>query len=146
MRRALKIIGWIVGVVIVLPIVAAAIVMLVANVDWGRRLIEQTVARLSDDRVTMTGLSGHFPDDLHLAHAALRDREGAWIIVDDLTLRWLPSRLLRKNAQIDLLRAGRVHLLRLPVSTSPEHEKNLPVRVDIDRFEVDRMEIGAPIA
>ena len=41
MRRALKWIGWIVGVLIALPILAVVAVMIFANTGPGRALIEE---------------------------------------------------------------------------------------------------------
>ena len=38
-----------------------AFVMIVANMDWGRRLIEQATAQVSGGQVTVAGISGHFP-------------------------------------------------------------------------------------
>src|SRR5436309_3424093 len=150
MPRALKILAWAIGALVVLPIVLISLVIGVANMDWGRRLIEQATARGSGGQLVVAGLSGRFPDDLHLTHAEVRDADAVWMGVDDLTLQWSPSRLLHHDLHIGQLRAGRVQLLRLPPpSTSPKRSTGpfeLPVRIDIDRVEVDQIDIGAPVA
>jgi len=147
MQRTLKILVCAISGLIVLPVVGIAFVMIVANMDWGRRLIEQATAQVSGGQVTVAGIAGHFPEDLRLTRAEFRDRKGLWLSIDDVRLQWSPSRLLRRGLQIDLLRAGHVSLERLPPFTSPERtESELPVRIDVDRIEVDRMDIGAPLA
>ncbi len=149
MPRALKILAWTLGALIVLPILLIAFLVSVANMDVGRRLIEEVTAQLSGGQVTVTGLSGHFPDDVHVARAEVRDAQGPWLVVDDLRLQWLPSALRERRLHVDLLQAGRVSLLRLPAVTSPKSSTQsfeLPVRIDIDRLDVGRMDISAPIA
>src|SRR5205807_7936967 len=43
--------------------------------------------------------------------------------------------------------AAQVQLLRLPAPTAPrESSSTLPVRVDLGEVEIDRLELGAPIA
>ena len=79
MPRALKILAWAIGVLVVLPIVLIGLAIVVANMDWGRRLIEQATAHGSGGQVAVAGLSGRFPDDLHFTHAEVHDGEGAWM-------------------------------------------------------------------
>lgn len=150
MGKAVKIVAWIAGVLIVVPVVLIALLYGLASVDWGRRLAEQAIAQLSGGQVVLTGVSGQFPDDLRIAHAELRDAGSPWLAADDVALRWSPFELVRERLEVALLRAGRVQLLRQPApSTSREATSapaKLPVRVDIARFEIDRLEIGAPIA
>ena len=55
MRQALKILGWSVGVLLALPIVLGALLLFVANVDWGRRLIEHASAQISGGQVVIAG-------------------------------------------------------------------------------------------
>ena len=146
MPRALRILAWATGALIVVPVVAIALVFVVANMDWGRRLIESTTAQLSRGQVLLTGISGHFPDDLHVAHAEIRDDGTPWLTADDVTLQWWPSALAHQQLQIQLLRAAQVQLLRLPASRENSTSSRLPVRVDLTQVEIHRLDIGAPIA
>ena len=145
--RAVKILAWMAGVLIVVPVIAIALVFVVANMDWGRRLIESTAGQLSRGQVLLTGISGHFPDDLHIAHAEIHDGGTPWLTADDVTLQWSPSALGLEQLDVQLLRAGQVQLLRLPTTSrqSPTSSR-LPVRVDLAQVEISRLDIGAPIA
>jgi translocation and assembly module TamB len=146
-RRAFKILAWVASVVIALPLVLVGFLYVAANMDWGRRLVETGAGHALGGGVVVSGLSGHFPDDLRLAHAEVRDAEGPWLIADDLALAWSPSRLSRKALKIESLRAGRVQVLRLPPQSEKESERGeLQGRIDVDRLEVTRLEVGTPIA
>src|SRR5438045_7644845 len=148
MSRTLKILAWTIGVLIVLPLLLITLVVTVANVDWGRRLAERMTAQLSGGNLVLTGVSGHFPDDLRIARVEVRDEETPWLNAEDITVQWSPARLTRKMLQVELLHAGRVELLRLPGRSPPREEREfrLPVRIDIAQLDVDRLDIGAPIA
>src|SRR5207244_8365486 len=117
--RALKILAWASGALVVLPIVLISLVIGVANMDWGRRLIEQATARGSGGQLVVAGLSGRFPDDLHLTHAEVRDADAVWMGVDDLTRQWSPARLPHRGRHIGPFRAARAHPLRPPPPSAP---------------------------
>ncbi|HZI84240.1 MAG TPA: hypothetical protein VFF44_10025, partial [Casimicrobiaceae bacterium] len=148
MRRTATIVALTAGGLIVLVVVLIGLVVAAANADWGRHLIEAASARWSGNRIIVTGLSGRFPDDLRIAHIEISDENGPWIVADDLALRWSPSQLSRKNLRVQLLRADRVQLLRRPPpwAGSGTESHQLPGRIDVDRVEVDRLDVGAPIA
>jgi translocation and assembly module TamB len=147
MRRALRILAWVAGVVVVLPVVLIGVLYFAANMDWGRRFVEQAAGQALGGQVVVSGLSGHFPDDVRLAHAEVRDRDGPWLIADDLALQWSPSRLRQKDVKVEALRAGRVQLLRLPPRSEKSNEPfELQGRIDVDRLDVNRLEIGTAIA
>lgn len=148
MPRAIKILAWTIGVLLVLPLVLIALVLTIPNVDWGRHLIEDTTARLTGGKVVLSGLAGHFPDDLRVARIELREGETPWLVAEDVALRWSPTRLARKALDVELLHAGRIQLLRLPPPSPKESNKpfELPLRVDVARIEVTKLDIGAPIA
>src|SRR5207248_1303899 len=112
MTRAIKIASWTISVAVVLLLVVIALVFTVANTDWGRRLAESTTARLSGGQVLLTGVSGRFPDDLHVDRIELRDGDTPWLDAQDITLRWSPARLMHKALQVEVLRARRVLVLR----------------------------------
>ncbi len=153
MRRVLKAVAWILGVLVGLPVVVVGLVFLLLNVDPGRRLAERLAGQLTGGQVQISGLAGRFPDALRLAHAEVRDANGAWLLVDDVALDWSPTRLLSREARVDMLSASRIQLPRLPQRqpTSPSQASNsqpfsLPIRVSVEKLHVDRVEIGAPVA
>ena len=147
-----RIVAWVLGVLILVPIFAVLAAILLLNLDPGRRLVERLAGQLTSGQVVISGLGGRFPDALRLAHAEVHDRDGAWLILDDVALNWSPLALLHKEARVDLLTAGRVQVPRLPVpSTTPSSSSNsqpfsLPVHVSVQAIHIARAEIGAKVA
>ena len=146
MRRAAKWLGWIVVVVVGVPVLLVAAVLVAANTAPGQHAIERLVPNLTGDTVRLAGLSGRFPDDLHLAHVELRDTGGAYATIDDFALDWSPMQLLHWVIVIDRLAATHVDVMRMPVSSSSGGSFGLPAPVVLRELRVERVDIGAPIA
>ena len=149
-RRILK---WLFGIVLVLlalPVILVVLVLLIANVDPGRRLIENQTASLTGGMVRLQGLAGRFPDALRVGQIQVSDAKGPYVTVSNVVLDWSPLKLLRRIAQVDRLRADRVDFTRLPQSESKTSSSggsfSLPIRVDVRHLHVDQAEIGAPVA
>ncbi len=77
MRRAAKWIGWILAVLVGVPVVLVIVVLIGANTGPGRRAIERLTPKLTGDTVRLAGISGRFPDALRVAHVELRDPQAA---------------------------------------------------------------------
>ena len=95
-------------VLLALPLVLAAVLMLIGNTDPGRRLIERTTDRLTHGGVLLQGLAGRFPDQLTLSRLQLRDPQGLWLEIDDLRLDWSALPMIRRDARAASLQAARV--------------------------------------
>jgi translocation and assembly module TamB len=146
-----KILFWVAGIVLVLPVALVLMILVVANTGPGRSLIQSAVARLSGHSVVITGLSGRFPDALRLAHAEIRDARGAWLTMDGVVLDWSPLAVIGGTASIARLSASRVDVARLPAPSAPPARPSdggfsLPVRIDLEQLQVGVLDIGAPIA
>ncbi len=147
MRRALKWIGWIVGILIALPILAVLLVVILANTDFGRRLIERQTTALTDGMVRIDGLAGRFPDAIRIHRIEVADAIGVYVTVDDAALDWSPSQLLKRTVAADQLTASKLDLSRLPVSSSSSSSSfTLPVQVDLRRLQVQQATIGPAVA
>ena len=149
MRRVGRILLWILGALLALPVVILAVVFIGLNIGPGRILAEQMIGRLTGGTVIVDRLSGRFPDALRVYHLEVRDAQGAWLIADDVRLDWSPTRLLRRTAQVELLEAERLQVPRLPASSpaepapaKPSEPFSLPVRVIAQRVHVARAELG----
>jgi translocation and assembly module TamB len=149
-RRVVK---WTVGIVLVvlaIPILAVALVLIVANVDPGRRLIERQTASLTGGMVRLEGLSGRFPDALRVGKVQVSDAKGPYVTIDGLLLDWSPLQLVHRIAKIDLLEADQLDFARLPESESQASSSSgsfsLPVQVDLRQLHVRKANIGAPVA
>ena len=153
MRRVLRIAGWLVGIVVLVPVFVVLAAVLLLNIDFGRNQVVRLASQLTGGQVVIAGLAGRFPDRLRLAHAEVRDAAGAWLLLDDVVLDWSPAALLHGEALIDTLTAARMQLPRLPVpsaepATPAAASKpfSLPVRVSVEALHIARAEIGAPVA
>ena len=144
---------WVAGVVVLLPVFLVCLILLVANIGPGRRIIETETKNFTGGMVVLSGLSGRFPDALRLAHAELHDRKGAWLTLDNVVLNWSPTALLGRTASIDFLSVERIAIPRLAVASAPAQPAkpsqggfSLPVHVDLRALHVARLELGAPVA
>ncbi len=135
--RMLRILGSIVGSVVLLAAVAAVGV----NTQAGHRAVER-IARLAG--LEITGLEGRFPDDFSIAHATLADADGVWLEIEGLRLNWWPTALLRKDISATLLAATRIHVARYPKSSGTSSSSSLggfDYRVAVDAIKADRIEL-----
>ena len=144
MRRVRKIGLWLLAV----PVLLVAALFIGLNIGPGRVAAEQLIARVTGGQVLLSGLHGRFPDALRVAHLAVHDAQGAWLLADDVALDWSPTRLPGRTAAIDRLEAARIQVPRLPVSAPPAEPAppgppfSLPVRITLHRLHVDRLELG----
>jgi translocation and assembly module TamB len=150
--QRVRLLKWVVTTVLVLlaiPVLAVLLVALAANVDAGRRFIEQQTASLSDGVVRIQGLSGRFPDALRAEQIQVSDAKGPYLTIKGLNLDWSPLKLVQRIAHIDQLQADHLDFIRLPESeskTSGSGSFNLPVQVDLRHLHVGQAVIGAPVA
>lgn len=138
------------SVIVGMPLLIVSAVLIVGNVDSGRRFIERTTDRLTGGKVHLEGLAGRFPDRLQLAALSLRDNQGIWLQAQEVRLDTSPFDLLSKEGRINLLHAGKLELPRAPdYGPSPPSGKpsgGLWFReIRLDRLDVQRLEVGAPL-
>jgi translocation and assembly module TamB len=140
----------ILAALVLLPVLVVLAVVGGLNTGPGQRFAAREIGSLSGGMVVLTGLSGRFPDALRIGHLEIRDSAGAWLVADDAALDWSPLALLHKVARIDSLSAARIAALRAPQSSGgsskPSSGGSLPVRVELRRLHVDRLELAAPLA
>jgi translocation and assembly module TamB len=151
MRRAGRIGLWVLGIVMVLPVVLVLAVVLAANTGAGQLLLASQVGRFSGGMVTLTGLSGRFPDALRLQRLEVRDARGVWLEAEGVRLDWSPLALLRRSARVDELAAARIGVARLPVAAPAATPASgggfsLPVQVDVRSLEVGALALGPGVA
>jgi translocation and assembly module TamB len=146
MRRAAKWIGWMLAVLVGLPVLLILVVLVGANTEPGRRTIERLTPKLTGDTVRLGGISGRFPDALRIARVELRDPHGDYATIEDFALDWSPNLLLHRQIVIDRLTAAHVVADRLPASSSSGGSYNLPAPVVLRELRVDRADIAAAIA
>ncbi len=151
MRRALVWIGRILLILVLVAVAAIAAVLTALNTGAGQRFAARMVGNLTGGLVTLSGLSGRFPDAPRVGRIEIRDTQGVWLTIDDAALDWSPLRLLDRDAQIQRLAASRVLVARRPVASATPGASNgssfsLPVRVDLQSLHVDHIDLAAPVA
>ena len=153
MRRFGRIALWVLGVLMLLPVVAVVLVLVLANTDPGRRLIESQTASLTGGMVRIGGLAGRFPDALRLDRIEITDAHGVWLSAQAIVLDWSPSALITRRARIDNAVIGHLSMVRLPVPAAPAQPAppggggfSLPVSIDLRALTLQRADIGAAVA
>ncbi|HEY6452848.1 MAG TPA: translocation/assembly module TamB domain-containing protein [Steroidobacteraceae bacterium] len=148
MRRRYRVLLGIAILLIALPVLLMGFAYWVGNSATGRDWIERGTARLSSGHVQLRGLGGRFPQQLELAHLELRDTRGLWLTIDGLQMDWSPLELLSWRASVQRLQAARVNIARAPAYEHPEeprrHAWHWP-HAELERLEVARLELGAPL-
>lgn len=123
--------------------------MIWANGAGGHRAMERLVAEKSGGMVKVSGVEGHFPDSLRIAHAEIADNQGVWAIADGLALDWSPLALLGGAANIQLLAADHVQILRQPEreeESGSSSSSHIPVRVYLEKLQVGKLDLAEAVA
>ncbi|MBV8119119.1 MAG: translocation/assembly module TamB domain-containing protein [Alphaproteobacteria bacterium] len=142
MRRALRWIGWSIGIVVAVLATLVLVVLAGANTTPGQALIARLAPRLTGGLVTIEGLSGRFPDRLNAARLSVHDKDGIWATVDNLSLDWYPLRLVSGDIAILRLAATKIAILRSPISSGGSSPQ---LAIDIDALHVGRLDIAAAL-
>ena len=149
MQRQSRWILWSLGSVLALLLFALALLMLAANSRFGRTLIERAVATMSAEQIIISGLNGRFPEQFTVKHIELHDSGGSWLIIDELMLNWLPSKLLTGEVAIENLYAQRIVVERLPMPTAEAGTSgglSFPLAINLRRFQVEHLALEATLA
>ena len=85
-RRVFKWFGIVLLVLLGLPVLLVAIAVGLANVDYGRHLIERETASLTGGMVRIDGLTGRFPDALRVGRIEVSDSKGPYVTLTGVVL------------------------------------------------------------
>ena len=143
MRRALKIIAWSVGGLLLLTLLLTGAVFIAGNTDSGRAMIADVTARLTGGHVKLTRLGGSFPRELTLERLQLSDDRGVWLTAEHVKLRWTPGALLLRHVQIENVQAANLTMERLPHSSGPANAAppSIP-HIDAESVSIDELKLG----
>jgi translocation and assembly module TamB len=146
MRRSLRISAWIAGSLAALMALLIVALLVAGNTGAGRAMIERLTYRLTDGTVKLTGLGGRFPSDLTLDRLELSDRGGVWLTAERIALSWSPAALLERRIQAKIVTVARLDMERTPLpSGKPSAGKPFVPHVDIDRFSIEVVQLGAAL-
>ncbi|MEM6563190.1 MAG: translocation/assembly module TamB domain-containing protein [Pseudomonadota bacterium] len=121
------------------------------------RTIEGALSGAGRD-VNIEGFAGVLSSEATFDRMTIADDQGIWLILEDVSLVWSRTALLRGRLRVDSLTAAKLDVQRLPeaeeqTDTLPAAEAEefklvlpeLPVSINVDAFEVTRIDLGAPI-
>ena len=121
------------------------------------------IAGLIEDNLASPGLSvridgfaGALSSRASIEVLQISDEQGAWLRMEDVVLDWNRSALLRGRLEVEELSAALIRVERAPlpaegVEALPDAAAtgfslpDLPVSVDIQQLQADRIELGAPL-
>jgi translocation and assembly module TamB len=104
--------------------------------------------------VSIDGFQGALSSSASFDRMTIADKDGIWLTLEDVTLVWTRSALLRGRLEVDQLTAAKLDIPRLPLpdenalpqaEATPFSLPDLPVSVDIAAFSVDQINLGAPL-
>ncbi|MGC3936888.1 translocation/assembly module TamB domain-containing protein [Roseobacter sp. EG26] len=105
--------------------------------------------------VNIVGFAGALSSEASFERMTIADDQGIWLTLEDVKLNWSRLALLRGNLEVDRLSAASLDLPRLPEAEEtteiPSAEAtefalpDLPVSINIEAFEVARINLGEPI-
>jgi translocation and assembly module TamB len=143
MGRAIRWLAWALAGLVGFVVLLLGLVIVVGNTGPGQILLARLVPRVTGGQITLTGLSGRFPDALRVATLELRDKAGAYLSFHDVALDWSPLQLAHATLDIDRLTVARAELTRQPEpSSSSGSSGSLPVRIVLHTLRVGRFELA----
>jgi len=103
--------------------------------------------------VSILGFEGAFSSEARIAQIVISDVDGVWLTLDDVSMIWNRSALLRGRIDVEKLTAEKIELSRLPVSQSsapapeatPFALPELPVSLELGALDIARIELGETI-
>jgi translocation and assembly module TamB len=133
-----------------LPALAVTCALLGANTGTGRRWIEEITVRASHGEIVLQGLSGRFPDRLHLATLQMSDPKGVWLEAQDIELDTAPLALLDKRAQVQRFAVAHLSISRRPdygpsAPSQGKSKRSLIDEIRIDTLQWARVDLGADL-
>ncbi|MEJ6403360.1 translocation/assembly module TamB domain-containing protein [Yoonia sp. 2307UL14-13] len=112
-------------------------------------LIEENLSGVSRE-VNILGFQGALSSEATIEVLTIADEEGVWLSLENITLSWTRSALLRGAIDIQEISAEKIVVSRPPISeeTGPSPEAQpfslpeLPVSIDLEQLAIGRLELG----
>ncbi|WP_179954014.1 translocation/assembly module TamB domain-containing protein [Denitrobaculum tricleocarpae] len=136
-----------------------ALLFLGTQTDLGRDMLrQQAEALISEEdglKLSLGKIDGSLLSDFKVARIALADKDGEWLIAEDLTVGWSPWELLNKRLSIAEVKLGSLEILRephLPPSPASSDDgsgdtiPSLPVDVALQTLQIDRIRLHEALA
>ena len=103
--------------------------------------------------VEIDGFTGALSAQAQMERLRISDDAGLWLQLEGVVLDWDRAALLRGRLDVNALTAERLQVLRAPApapgvpstQASGFRVPDLPIAIRVDRFALDRVELGAPL-
>jgi translocation and assembly module TamB len=144
----MKVIFGILGSLVLIALLTLAGTIIGLNTNAGREFATAKINQLAGAKITISGLGGHFPEDIKLANFSVADANGVWLTGQGAELRWTLAPLLRRNVHISSLIIGSLTVTRQPVAGASQQDTgSLPkFHLNIDHFAVAALNLPAALA
>ncbi len=103
-------------------------------------------------QVSVGAVDGALSSDATIRDITISDKDGVWLKLDKARLIWTRSALLLGRLEVNTLEIGKLDILRKPVPApgpAPKSDEpllpELPVKVQIDKFELAELSLGESI-
>jgi translocation and assembly module TamB len=118
-------------------------VVLLLYTPFGLAWLGQLAGPLSGGTVRVDGLGGFFPNRLHAARVEISDVKGAWLRIDQPSLRWSAFAMIGNHVSAQEVKAQRIIVLRRPIPSRKAGGET--PRIDIDQLSVARIDLAAAV-
>ncbi|MBS0273145.1 MAG: translocation/assembly module TamB domain-containing protein [Proteobacteria bacterium] len=109
----------------------------------GHATLAFLVEELTGGQVSVQGLSGDLPDDLHANVVEIRDAKGVWLRIEDVSLGWSAARAMDNHILIHRVTAAKIAMLRMP--QAEEASEGTTPQIDVDSLSAPRIEIAQAV-
>jgi translocation and assembly module TamB len=143
--RALRIVGGALLALVLLVLLGFGLL----QTSWGKAWLAGRLANAltsPGERVTISGLTGLVPIDMHIARIAFADAAGPRLVVSDAAIAIAPADLLSGKLTVRRLTAQSVDLARPSATTINFNLATLlhpPLAVRLEHVQIDRLMLGA---
>ncbi len=153
MRIGARIAAGVLAVLLLLVIAVFAVLQTDAGGRAAARAVSMIASTPGEMELRVERIGPGLPSRLAVSGLSLADREGEWLAVDHMEVRWRPLALLRGRLSIAEALASGVRLSRLPAKAPTAEDADepltlpsLPLDLQVDRFAFDGVEIGPAVA
>lgn len=109
----------------------------------GHATLAFLIEELSGGTVTVHGLSGDLPDDIHADAVEISDTKGVWLRIENVSLAWSALPAADNHILIHRVAAARAVMQRMP--QSEESSESTTPKIDIEALSIPRIEIAARV-
>ena len=110
--------GFTVIALLVLLVAAYGLLQTSPGLGWAARTLAN-LASTPGFSVSIKGLGGVIPFDIHAERIEVSDAKGVWLGIDNAQIDLSATALISRHAQIGTLGAAKIEVIRLPEAERP---------------------------